>query len=58
MHMIEIPFFAGMTYDEIAAVLEVSARTARRHSACAQARLYAMMQERSRRTPGVSPLPD
>ncbi len=41
--VVEMRFFGGMTYEEVAEVLGVTPRTAKRYWAYAQARLYSEM---------------
>lgn len=42
-HVVELRFFGGMSYDEIANVTGLSERTARRHWSYAKARLYELL---------------
>lgn len=51
IRVVEMRFFAGMTYEEIAAVIGASPRTVRRYASYAHARLYELMRDNSTGSP-------
>lgn len=46
-HIVKLRFFGGMTYDEIAALLEINEKTVRRHWILAKVWLYRAIQKES-----------
>jgi len=55
--IVELRFFGGLSFDEIAEVLSVSSRTAKRYWATARTRLYKDMAQRGHHEPEGKPSP-